>query len=64
MRTAGVGAPCFLVIGEAALAADLITGLVFEHLEQNLKAKATSNCFLIDLATLAALLLVPSSIEV
>ena len=30
------GLPCILVIREAALAADLITGLVFKHLDQNL----------------------------
>ena len=30
------GLPCILVIGEAALAADLITGLIFKHLERNL----------------------------
>ena len=27
--------PCILVIGEAALGADLIKGLVFKHLERN-----------------------------
>ena len=36
MRTAGAGLPCILVIGEAALAADLITGMIFKHLERNL----------------------------
>ena len=30
--------PCLLVIGEAALAADLITELIFSHLERNLAA--------------------------
>ena len=30
----GRGLPCILVIGEAALAADLITQLIFKHLEQ------------------------------
>ena len=28
--------PCILVMGEAAPAADLITRLIFKHLEQNL----------------------------
>ena len=32
----GHGLPCILVIGEAALAADLSMGLIFKHLEQNL----------------------------
>ena len=32
----GQGHPCILVTGEAALAADLITGLIFKHLERNL----------------------------
>ena len=32
----GRGLPCILVIGEAALAAGLITQLLFKHLEQNL----------------------------
>ena len=32
----GRGLPCILVIGEAALAADLITQLIFKHLERNL----------------------------
>ena len=31
--------PCILVIGVAALAADLIMGLILKHLEQNLTAK-------------------------
>ena len=30
------GLPCILVIGEAALAADLVTGLIIKHLERNL----------------------------
>ena len=30
---------CILVIGEAALAADLLTRLIFEHLERNLAAQ-------------------------
>ena len=29
-------APCILVIGEVALAADLITQVIFKHLERNL----------------------------
>ena len=33
------GLPCMLVIGEAALVADLITGLIFRHLERNLTAR-------------------------
>ena len=41
-RRRGRGLLCILVIGEAVLAADLITQLVFEHLEQNLTAQATS----------------------
>ena len=32
------GLPCILVIGEAAPAADLITGSIFKHLEHNLRA--------------------------
>ena len=36
----GLRLPCILVIGEAALAADLITGLIFKHLERNSTAKA------------------------
>ena len=34
----GQGRTCVLVIRQAALAADLITGLIFKHLEQNLSA--------------------------
>ena len=30
---------CILIIGEAALAADLITQLIFKHLEQNLASQ-------------------------
>ena len=30
------GLPCILVIGEAARAADLITGLIFKYFERNL----------------------------
>ena len=33
----GWGLPCTLVIGEATLAADLITQLIFKHLEQTLE---------------------------
>ena len=33
------GLPCIFVIGEAALAADLITWLIFKHLERNLAAQ-------------------------
>ena len=36
------GLPCILVIGEAALAADLITQSIFKHLERNLAAQAAS----------------------
>ena len=32
----GWGLPCILVIGEAALAANLITRMIFKHLERNL----------------------------
>ena len=35
----GRGLPCILVIGEAALAADLITQLILKHLERNLAAQ-------------------------
>ena len=34
-RWAGEGFPCILVIGEAALAAALITPLIFKHIESN-----------------------------
>ena len=34
-RKQGRGLPCIMVIAEAALAADLITNLIFEHLEHN-----------------------------
>ena len=37
----GRGLPCILVIREAALAADLITRLIFKHLERNLAAETT-----------------------
>ena len=36
------GLSCILVIGEAALAADLITGLIFKHFERNLAAQTAS----------------------
>ena len=36
----GRGLPCTLVIREAALAADLITQLIFKNLERNLAAQA------------------------
>ena len=32
----GRGLPCILVIEDAALAADLLTQLIFKHLERNL----------------------------
>ena len=41
-RAAVRGLPCILVIVEAALAADLITRLIFKHLEQNLAAKTAA----------------------
>ena len=31
----GWGLPCILEIGEAVLAANLITGFIFKHLERN-----------------------------
>ena len=65
------GLPCILVIGEAALAADLITGLIFKHLERNLAKQAAREANLIferlqkpisaNLAALAAKLLIPTS---
>ena len=36
MGDGGQGLPCISAIGEAALAVDLITQLIFKHLEQNL----------------------------
>ena len=34
------GLPCILVIGEAALAAGLLTQLIFKHFERDLAARA------------------------
>ena len=34
--------PCIFVIGEAALVADVITRLIFQHLEQSLPARKVS----------------------
>ena len=39
------GLPCILVIGEAALAADLITQLIFKHLERNLAVSEADASF-------------------
>ena len=36
------GSPCILVIREAALAADLLRRLIFQHLAQNLSTQAAS----------------------
>ena len=36
------GLPCILVAGEAALEANLITWLIFKHLEQNLAAQTAA----------------------
>ena len=41
----GRGLPCILVIGEAALAADLITQLIFKHLERNLASGSKAGPF-------------------
>ena len=43
----GRGGPCILVLGEAAEAADLITGLIFKHLEQNLAGRAPGNALIL-----------------
>ena len=42
MRMVGRGLPCIRVIGEAALAADLITGLTLKHLERNLAVESST----------------------
>ena len=42
----GWGLPCILVVGKAALAANLITQLIFKHLEQNSAAKRLPKCIL------------------
>ena len=44
-RAAIRGLPCILVIAEAALEADLITGLIFKHLERNLRAKTVRKAY-------------------
>ena len=59
-RWAGGGLPWILVIGKAALAADLIMGVIFKHLEQSGKANYPKSKFSANLAALAAKLLMPT----
>ena len=52
--------PFILVIGEAALAAGLVSLLIFKHLRQNLPIGSTSTCIAASLQQLAKPWCVPA----